>query len=584
MNQLPEHLQKYIVDQDYSRYTPVDQACWRFIIRQLRSFLREHGHPFYLEGMAATGITVESIPSIESISQKLQRFGWRALPVSGFLPPAAFMELQSLNILPIASDMRTLDHLLYTPAPDIVHEAAGHAPMLAHPEYAKYLKEYAQVARKAILSSEDLDVYEAIRVLSDTKEDPAATPEQVEAAQKQLEKVSRAVTHTSEAGELSRMNWWTAEYGLIGSLDSPQIFGAGLLSSVGESRLCLSNKVRKIPLTLDCIEVGYDITEPQPQLFVTPDFQNLSRVLQQLANRMAFRRGGLEGLSKALKSGAVCTVELNSGIQISGQLAEIVLSEDKHTPCYLRLQGASQLSYLDVELPGHGTLYHSAGFGTAVGKWQDHPELCPSLWSDEQLAQAGITEGKISHLKLAHGVRLEGRLRSKLRRDGKLILLSFENCTVKHFSRVLFEPSWGVFDLAIGSTVVSVFGGPADRSRFGDIDDFVTKRVPQRTLSQAELKFHDHYRTLRNLRENAIAGSELTSSLETLLNQHWIQFPQDWLLTIESLELLKGRQHQASELHNQVVEKIETIQKSNPQKSEVIADGLRLASQLEATS
>jgi phenylalanine-4-hydroxylase len=245
VNALPDHLKKYAVEQNYEKYTPVDQACWRYILRQLKSFLSKHAHSSYLEGLEKTGVEIEQIPRIEEISKKLQNFGWRAVPVSGFIPPAAFMELQSLSVLPIASEIRTINHLLYTPAPDIVHEAAGHAPILANPEFSAYLHQYAQVAKKALISKEDLNLYNAIRELSDIKEKPDSTKQEVEAAQEHLNFVTRNISHISEAAELSRMNWWTAEYGLIGDIEHPQIFGAGLLSSVGESRFCLSEKVKK---------------------------------------------------------------------------------------------------------------------------------------------------------------------------------------------------------------------------------------------------------------------------------------------------------------------------------------------------
>ncbi|MCK6596989.1 MAG: aromatic amino acid hydroxylase [Bdellovibrionaceae bacterium] len=283
MENLPQHLRKYIVEQDYSKYTPIDHAVWRFILRQLKKFLKVNAHECYLEGLEKTGITEDRIPSIAELSKNLEKFGWRALPVSGFIPPAAFMELQSLSVLPIASDMRSLEHLLYTPAPDIVHEAAGHAPILIHPEFSNYLKKYAQVAKKALISKEDLELYEAIRILSDIKENPHSNSEQIMEAEENLKFKSKSITHVSEASLLSRMNWWTAEYGLIGSLDKPKIFGAGLLSSVGESKWCLSDAVKKIPLSLDCLNYSYDITEPQPQLFVTPNFQTLTLVLEQMA-------------------------------------------------------------------------------------------------------------------------------------------------------------------------------------------------------------------------------------------------------------------------------------------------------------
>ena len=289
---LPAHLRRYVVDQDYSRYTPIDQAVWRHIMRQLKSHLAVHAHPCYVDGLQKTGIEIDRIPSISHMSERLETFGWRAVPVSGFIPPAAFMELQSLGVLPIASDMRTVEHLLYTPAPDIVHEAAGHAPILVDPAFAAYLKSYATVARKAIISREDMDQYEAIRVLSDLKEDPGSTPNQIRQAEEKLEKVNRSIKELSEAALLGRMNWWTAEYGLIGDLNAPKIFGAGLLSSVGESRSCLDPKVKKLPLTIDCINFSYDITEKQPQLFVVEAFEQLESVLQELAAQMAFRTGG----------------------------------------------------------------------------------------------------------------------------------------------------------------------------------------------------------------------------------------------------------------------------------------------------
>ena len=72
------------------------------------------------------------------------------------------MEFQSLKILPIAADMRSHEHLTYTPSPDIVHEAAGHAPIIANKDYANYLISYGEIASKAIMSKEDMNLYYAI--------------------------------------------------------------------------------------------------------------------------------------------------------------------------------------------------------------------------------------------------------------------------------------------------------------------------------------------------------------------------------------------------------------------------------------
>ncbi|WII72516.1 aromatic amino acid hydroxylase [Bdellovibrio sp. 22V] len=575
---LPPHLRKYVVEQHYEKYTPVDQAVWRYILRQLKSFLSKHAHECYVEGLNKTGIDIERIPRIDDISKKLQQFGWRALPVSGFIPPAAFMELQSLGVLPIASDMRTLDHLLYTPAPDIVHEAAGHAPILIHPEFSEYLRQYAQVAKKAIISKQDLDLYEAIRELSDLKENPASTSEQIKNAEATLEKVSKSITHISEASELSRMNWWTAEYGLIGTLENPKIFGAGLLSSVGESKWCLSSNVKKIPLTVDCIKVGYDITEPQPQLFVAPDFKTLSKVLDEMAEQMAYRVGGLQGLKKAIEAESVNTAQLNSGIQISGQIVEAITTA-KNEIAYLRLQGPSQLCYADKQLSGHGKDYHAHGFGTPVGFLKEFPSRCPSTFTDSEWMWLQVENGKSVTLTYTSGVVITGTVQGRLVKDGKTLLLTLTNAKAEFQGRVLFAPEWGTFDMAIGSSVPSVFGGPADREAYGETSDFVAKRVPAPKYSEQELKMHMHYGSVRKLREDKTHGAELSSALEKILKEHKEIAPQDWLLLMEALELVKARDPQSS-LKSQLEEDLALLAKKDEKTRGLIHDGLLLSETL----
>ena len=99
--------------------------------------------------MEQTGITIDSIPKISDIDHKLQKFGWGAVGVSGFIPPKAFMEFQLNNFLPIAVEIRQSKNKEYTPAPDIVHEAAGHTPFLIEPAFNSFLKKYAKVVRKS---------------------------------------------------------------------------------------------------------------------------------------------------------------------------------------------------------------------------------------------------------------------------------------------------------------------------------------------------------------------------------------------------------------------------------------------------
>ncbi len=599
---LPSHLRKYVVEQDYNRYTPIDHAVWRFILRQLKSFLSTHAHESYLSGLEKTGIEIERIPKIKDISEKIEKFGWFALPVSGFIPPAAFMEMQSLGVLPIASDMRTLDHLLYTPAPDIVHEAAGHAPILIQPEFAEYLKKYAQIAKKAILSKEDLNLYEAIRELSDVKENPNSTAEDIQKSEKKLTQATESLSHVSEAAQLGRMNWWTAEYGLIGSLENPKIFGAGLLSSLGEARECLKKKVKKVPLTVDCIDTSYDITEPQPQLFVAPDFKSLSDVLEQMAERMSFRRGGVWGVLQAIRAQTVNTLELSSGLQISGEFSEALIGTELITPekvhnedsllkvyetlkdqpvLYVKSASPAQLSYKDMEIPGHSRFYHSHGYSSPLGFLKEFPDRCPSTLTQSDWQKLGLKYGATVNLEFNSGFKLQGVLQSQLQKENRVLILSFGNCTITYQNKKYFEPSWGVFDLALGEKIISVFGGPADRESYGELTGFTAARVPAKAYSAQEFELFNLYQKVRNLREQKISSAELIKNCDEVLNT-LDKHPNDWLLRLEVFELLddatktQGLSSQADELKKKIKQQITNIKQNLPPKKTTIEDGQQL--------
>ena len=105
------------------------------------------------------GIPLDRIPKVDEMDKKLDDYKWGAVTVKGFIPPIIFMEFLSRRVLPIAVDMRTLEHVTYTPAPDIIHEAAGHAPIIANTDYADHLCAYGEVVKKAIQSKHDSELY-----------------------------------------------------------------------------------------------------------------------------------------------------------------------------------------------------------------------------------------------------------------------------------------------------------------------------------------------------------------------------------------------------------------------------------------
>ncbi len=547
LRSLPPHLMQFAVDQVYDRYTPVDHAVWRYIMRQNVYFLKEHAHKVYFDGLLNTGIDFERIPRIEEMNDILARIGWGAVAVDGFIPPAAFMEFQAYKVLVIAVDMRQVGHIEYTPAPDIVHEAAGHAPIIVDQEYARYLQRFGEVGAKAMSSRQDFELYEAIRHLSILKECPGTPQPEIDAAEREVEHRQADLGDPSEMALLSRLHWWTVEYGLIGPLERPKIYGAGLLSSIGEAASCLGDHVKKIPYTVDAADYPFDITTQQPQLFVTPDFQHLMDVLEEFADGMAFRTGGLAGLEKAVQCARTATAELSSGLQISGTFTEVV-ADAADQPVFLRTRGPAQFSVNDRQLDDHGPGRHPEGVATPVGPFAA-TGAAPETLADDELAALGCAPGDHdAELVYARGVRIAGHLEAVERHGGKLRLMHWREAKITHADRTLHAPTDGPLTVAVGADVVSVFQGAADKTAFEDISLVPRERTIKIQYGERDRHLQALYRRVREIREQDGDLAPLAEIWSTLQADH----PQDWLLAMEIAELLAERPETRPELRREV--------------------------------
>ena len=158
----------------------------------------------------------------------------------------------------------------------------------------------------------------------------------------------------SEMAQIQKLHWWTVEYGLIGTVENPKIYGAGLLSSIGESEWCMQDKVKKLPYSIAAANLNFDITQPQPQLFVTPDFAYLSLVLEEFANTMALRTGGLKGVHKIIESKNLGTIELSTGVQNFRNFHQCHSVSKTTRSLIFQTTGPTALSSRDKELIGHG--------------------------------------------------------------------------------------------------------------------------------------------------------------------------------------------------------------------------------------
>ncbi|WP_439106677.1 aromatic amino acid hydroxylase [Congregibacter sp.] len=549
---LPVHLRPFVTVQDPdNQYTARDHAVWRFLMTALTHGLEETAHPVYLEGLARTGIALDHIPSIDEMNACLAKLGWRAVVVDGFIPPAIFMEFQALKVLVIALDMRSVEHLLYTPAPDILHESAGHAPFLIDVDYAEFLQRFGEVGMQAIANQHDHELYEAIRALSIIKEDPGSAAEDVAEAEARLSRLANVDTKPSEAALLTRLHWWTVEYGLVGELEDYRLFGAGLLSSLGESQSCRDDaQVKKIPLTVNAVETPYDITSTQPQLFVTRSCKHMSQILEEFAATMAARRGGAESLQKAIDAGVVCSAEYDSGVQVSGVFSDMICDAVGNVN-YLQTRGPTQLAWRGKELYGHSIESHQEGFGSPVGLLKDFSR-CLSQYTVDELKAHRIVVGEPVQLEFLSGITVRGRLEDVVRQEHRNLILSFSDCTVTTLDgRVLFQPAWGRYDMTVGGRIASVFGGVADREQYQ-----LYRPLPRTTTPSEEpdAKLMVAYAVLGPGKDAAcvVNGAEAQLILACL-----DEFPREWLLRAEIL--LAGPDRISNEMVNRARAELDAL-------------------------
>lgn len=568
IDRLPKHLSQYIHPQHYDSYSAIDQAVWRYAMRRNVKYLPEVAHHSYLDGLRKTGISPDRIPDMYGMNRMLKDIGWAAVAVDGFIPPAAFMEFQAYNVLVIASNIRQLDHILYTPAPDIIHEAAGHAPIIANPEYAEYLRRFGEIGSKAISSSHDWDVYEAVRRLSQLKEQSHADSEELQAAENKVLALQVDAKALSEMAQIRNLHWWTVEYGLIGQLSDYKIYGAGLLSSIGESQSCMSDHVRKIPYTCDAALQSFDITKPQPQLFVTPDFSHLSMVLEEFANSMALRKGGIKGLQQVIESKSLATIELSTGLQVSGVFDQVI-KNDRNKVAYFHASGPTVLAHENKELIGHGSTRHANGFGSPMGRLVGI-NLAIEDMSPRDLEAYDIYEGRQVTLDFEGDIRLVGTVITGTRNlKGKIILIAFKDCIVTHGKEELYKTNGDeLYHLAVGKKITSAFAGPADNQSF-DLDTHTLSESNNTTeLDSHSSSLIKYYQQIESLKLMQITQEELLNLHQAIKENH----PTDWLSHIELLDL--ANEYNLIDTCQMITHYLKMIASKYPDYNELILNGM----------
>ncbi len=576
IERLPAHLKQYIKPQDYENYTPINQAVWRYVMRKNVAYLSQVAHESYLSGLKKTGISINEIPSMYGMNRILKEIGWAAVAVDGFIPPNAFMEFQAYKVLVIASDIRQLENIEYTPAPDIIHEGAGHAPIIASPDYSEYLRRFGEIGARAISNAHDMDMYEAVRKLSILKEAEGIPQEDIDAAEAEVNNLQNMKVEPSEIALIRNLHWWTVEYGLIGSTEDPKLYGAGLLSSLGESKYCLTEAVKKLPYSIDAAYQEFDITQMQPQLYVTPDFGYLMEVLEEFAETMALRQGGWRGVQKLIDCKQLGSVELNTGLQVSGNFSKMIRDEDNNV-VYFETKGPSALSYRGKELIGLGVDHFKNGFSSPLGKLK-RSSLAIERMSPRDLKAYEIYEGGINSFEFESGIVVTGMITTGTRSiDGTLLVVHFEGCKVTYRGDVLFSRKNGPFDMAIGTNITSAFAGAADHHSFNVNSHVSSTTTIHNELTAEEKELNQLYRKIRKMRES---GNTDITELKQIFSKLQSTYPSDWLASLEIYELVDSSVGTSNTDHHAFAkilkDHLTSLQNTLPNVKHLIADGLKL--------
>ena len=223
----------YTCPQDWASYTAADHDTYRRLYERQTALLPGMACKEFIDALPSLGVK-DRIPRFEEINERLQpATGWELVAVPGLIPERPFFDLLAHRRFPVTDWIRKPEEFDYIVEPDVFHDLFGHVPLLFNPVFADYVQRYGAGGLKA---------------------------------------------HDLGAGELlSRLYWYTIEFGLIRQSDGLRAYGAGILSSSGELRHSVTSpRPQRIALDLlRCMRTRYKIDDYQTTYFVIQSFEQL---------------------------------------------------------------------------------------------------------------------------------------------------------------------------------------------------------------------------------------------------------------------------------------------------------------------
>ena len=225
----------YTVAQHWERYSPDEHAIWATLYRRQIDLIERYAAPEFLAGVRALGASATQIPRFEDANRVLQAAtGWRIVAVPGLIPEQDFFDHLAHRRFPVTVWIRRREELDYLVEPDVFHDFFGHAPLLTNPVFARFMQAYGQAGPKALSTPGGLRM-------------------------------------------LARLYWYMVEFGLIRTSAGLRVYGAGILSSKGETVYSIeSAEPQRVAFELlRVMRTDYRIDDFQRTYFVLDSFEQL---------------------------------------------------------------------------------------------------------------------------------------------------------------------------------------------------------------------------------------------------------------------------------------------------------------------
>jgi phenylalanine-4-hydroxylase len=227
----PNDWAQYIVDQGWQGYTAEEHETWKLLYERQFKIMPGRACDEFFEGIKALDIDKTQIPDFKDLSKKLKALtGWEVVAVEGLIPNLPFFKLLSERKFPAGNFIRKRSQLDYIEEPDVFHDVFGHVPLLANPVFADYLQDYG----KGGLRAGDFGTID----------------------------------------NLSRLYWFTVEFGLMQTAKGMRIYGAGILSSPGETVFALEDPSPN--------RLGFDLKRVMKTLYRVDDYQQTYFVIDSI--------------------------------------------------------------------------------------------------------------------------------------------------------------------------------------------------------------------------------------------------------------------------------------------------------------